>query len=101
MGVEGLPPFVFIRWPGGIISLGMLEGGSLGILAVFPYLGISRVVRSVVWTILFPGEYGTQGGSVPRDAGYVVLMYVGFYVTGLFSNCLGQFVSYHSNPLDI
>ena len=56
VGVEGLPPFVFIRWPGGIISLGMLEGGSLGILAVFPYLGISRVVRSVVWAILFPGE---------------------------------------------
>ena len=56
MGVEGLPPFVFVRWPGGIIRLGMLEGGSLGILSVFPYLGISRGVRSVVWTILFPGE---------------------------------------------
>ena len=36
---EVLPPFVFVNWPVGIRSLEMLEGGILGILAVFlPYV---------------------------------------------------------------
>ena len=36
MGVEGLPTIVFVRWPGGIRSLGMLEVRILGISAFSP-----------------------------------------------------------------
>ena len=38
---------------------------------------------------------------MPRDSGYVVLIYVGFYVTGSFSSFCREVVSYHRNPLDI
>ena len=35
-GVEVLPPFIFLGRPGGTRSLGMLAGGRLGMLDLFP-----------------------------------------------------------------
>ena len=67
-----MPHFVFVVRPGGTRSLGMFVGRILGVFAVFPpsvYL-----------------EWITQGGSMSRYFGSIVLRDVIFCVTGVYSD---------------
>ena len=51
-------------------------------------------MRAVVRTVHLPVKKSAPEDSMPRDVGSVVLMDVGFGVTGRYSDLWGEVVSY-------
>ena len=89
MGVDGSSPLIFFSRTGGTKSSGMLEGGSLYVICIYP-LDNSRGGRTVVQIVLLPLKNSTLGDSMPRDFGSIVVRYVRFGVTGWYSNFGGR-----------
>ena len=90
MGVEDLPPFVFVIWPGGIRRLGMLEVGSLGILSFSPPLGIYQRVRFVFGRSYFMGSRVPKGVVCLGNLALLYLCMLAFMSQVGSPNCLGR-----------